>query len=181
MYNLESMEARVKSSTLNLSEIRYIEIGKIDSIHPDITRMFDQSGGDLPVGYQPQFEQTALIDALTLSPITIQKHNIYTYCIGGISSYRVACAQLSLRTVIPVRYFEGRRGDKFDRLLAAELLSNQLILSKPRTPFMHRWLYAVWLQIRLRNKKYNILRVTANKSDFSKSLGIDRRGMNDKK
>jgi hypothetical protein len=106
--------------------------------------MFDQSNGDLPAGYRPQFEQAALIEVLTLSPITVQKHNIYTYCIGGMSSYRIACAQLSSTIVIPVRYFLGRRGDKFDRLITAELFSNQLILSKPQTTYTHTWLYWIW-------------------------------------
>lgn len=174
------MDVRVKSSTLNLSEIRYIEIGKIDSIHPDIIKMFDLSGGDLPVGYQPKFEQAALIDALTLSPITVQKHNIYTYCIGNISSYRIACSQLPKNMVIPVRYFEGRRGDKLDRIFAAELFSNQLILSKPQTRYMHNWLYRMWEQIRLRNNKYNVLKTPVNKTAFAKALNIDARGLNDK-
>lgn len=170
----------MKSSTLNLSEIRYIEIGKIDSIHPDIIKMFDLSGGDLPVGYQPKFEQAALIDALTLSPVTVQKHNIYTYCIAGISSYRIACAQLPVATLIPVRFFEGRRGDKFDRLVTAELFSNQLILSKPKTPYMHSWLYRILEQVRQRNPKYSVLKAIANKAAFAESLGIDARGLNDK-
>lgn len=174
------MEVRVKNSTLNLSEIRYIQLGEIDSIHKDIAQMFDQAGGDLPAGYQPQFEQAALIDALTLSPITVQKHNIYTYCIGNISSYRIACSQLTKNTVIPVRYFEGRRGDKLDRIFAAELFSNQLILSKPKTPYMHGWLYRIWEQVRLRNPKYNVLKTSANKSAFAKALNIDARGLNDK-
>ena len=174
------MEAGVKSSTLNLSEIRYIKLGDIDSIHPDILHIFDEAGGDLPSGYQPKFEQQALIDALTLSPITVQHHNIYTYCISNISSYRIACSQLMKNTVIPVRYFEGRRGDKLDRLLAAELFSNQLILSKPQTPYMHSWLYRVWEQIRLRNNKYNVLKTPVNKTAFAKALNIDPRGLNDK-
>lgn len=175
-----SMEVRVKSSTLNLSEIRYIQLGEIDSIHPDIAQMFDQAGGDLPAGYQPQFEQAALIDALTLSPITLQKHNIYTYCIAGISSYRIACSQLSPTTVIPARFFEGRRGDKFDRLVTAELFSNQLILSKPKTPYMHSWLYRVLEQVRQRNPKYSVLKYIANKTAFARSLDVDVRGINDK-
>lgn len=170
----------MKSSTLNLSEIRYIKLGDIDSIHPDILHIFDEAGGDLPSGHQPKFEQQALIDALTLSPMTVQKHNIYTYCIGNISSYRIACSQLPENTVIPVRYFEGRRGDKLDRIFAAELFSNQLILSKPQTRYMHNWLYRIWEQIRLRNNKYNVLKTPVNKTAFAKALNIDPRGLNDK-
>jgi hypothetical protein len=170
----------VKSSTLNLSEIRYIKLGDIDSIHPDILHIFDKAGGDLPSGHQPKFEQQALIDALTLSSMTVQKHNIYTYCIGNISSYRIACSQLPENTVIPVRYFEGRRGDKLDRIFAAELFSNQLILSKPQTRYMHNWLYRMWEQIRLRNNKYNVLKTPVNKTAFAKALNIDPRGLNDK-
>jgi hypothetical protein len=163
---------KMKRSVLKLSDVKLIKLGDIKGIHPDIIQIFMDVGADLPSGYNPSFEESALLDAITLFPITLHKYKNHAYCITGISNYRVACTQLSLETEIPVRFYEGRRGDQLDRLIIAELLSSQLIQSKPKKSPILPWLYNVWKLVR-KNSKYKVLNMRDSKSAYSKALKIN--------
>lgn len=170
----------MKSSVLKLSDVKLIKLDDIKGIHPDITQIFNDVGADLPSGYNPPFEDSALLDALTLFPITLHTYKSKYYCVAGISNYRVACTQLSSKTDIPVRFYEGRRGDQLDRLITAELLSIQLIQLKPRMSTIHPWLYKVWRLVQQKTSKSRVLNMPANKSAYSKALKIDPRVLSGK-
>lgn len=78
---------------------------------------------------------------------------------------------------VPVRYYEGRRGDQFDRLLMAELVTSPLIQRKPKS--ITGWLYRVCCYFKGQNSKYPILKFDLNKNAFAQSIGVDVRGVND--
>jgi len=162
----------MKSSVLKLSDVKLIKLGDIKGIHPDISQIFNDVGADLPSGYNLPFEDSALLDAIALFPIMIHRYRNQNYCIGGISNYRTACMQLSSNTDIPARFYEGRRGDQLDRLIIAELLSSQLIQTKPSKSPILPWLYKVWKQVN-KNSKYKVLNMSDSKSAYSKALKIN--------
>ncbi len=169
-------EVHVIPIPLNLSQTTLVSIDEIISVHPDILSIWDSIGGDLPIEVQPRIETQALLDHLSLFPIILHKYRNKIYCIAGICSYQVACRQLTNSTKIPVRYYEGRRGNQFDRLLMAELAICPIIHRKPQS--VVGWLFKVCSYFKGRNSKYSILKCDLNKSAFAKSIGADVRGIN---
>ncbi|NVK43201.1 MAG: hypothetical protein HWE39_18300 [Oceanospirillaceae bacterium] len=162
----------MKGSVLKLSDVKFIKLGDIKGIHPNIIQIFNDVGADLPSGYNLPFEDSALLDAIALFPITLHRYRNQNYCIAGIYNYRIACNQLFSETFIPVRFYEGRRGDQLDRLIIAELLSSQLIQTKPSKSPILPWLYKVWRLVR-KNSKYKVLNMSDSKSAYSKALKIN--------
>jgi len=168
-------EVHVITLPLNLGPMTLVAIDEITSVHPDILAIWDSIGGDLPTEVQPRIEAQAILDHLSLFPITLHKCRNKTYCLTGICSYQVACRQLPNSMKIPVRYYEGRRGNQFDRLLITELATCPLIYRKPHS--VVGWLFKVCSYFKDRDSKYSILKCDLNKSAFAKSIGADVRGI----
>jgi hypothetical protein len=167
----------MKNQSFPLSDVTLIALSEITSVHPAISDIWDKIGRDAPATVHIKVDEQSILDAMELSPITLHQFSKKIYCLSGIDQYRLACMNLPKETLIPVRYFKGNKGDRFNRVITAELLTSQIVHLKPK--FYYRWLYEIWRYISSNFIKINTLDCSANKSSFAKAFIIDSRGLND--
>jgi len=160
-------------SVINGLSIQKLKIREICGVHPEIKRIWSESGALDPIN--DPIPRISSVDSelyTAMNPISLHSYKKKLYVVANISAYRAAC-QLGDHNIYVYTYiFEQRMNKKIRELIRNELLIYPSLNKKSFHPayiyLIHKWMIA--------SNNYNgIDRVPNSKCGFARWIGCDVR------